>query len=139
MTAVAEPSPGAETEHHDHPGTALYWKIGGILAVLTALEVSTYWWPEGPVTSTVLIIMMVIKFAMVAMYFMHLKFDSRVLRSVFLGGVLLATGIYIAALSSFTFWSDSGIPEWSDPPRAKPLPPPPTEPPPVITGGGEGH
>jgi caa(3)-type oxidase subunit IV len=138
MTAVAEPSTGSETPHHEHPGTALYWKVGALLAALTALEVSTYWWPEGPLTATVLIILMIIKFTTVAGYFMHLKFDSKVLRSVFLGGVILATGIYLAALSSFTYWHDSGIPEWVNPPRAKPLPPPPTEPPPVVTGAG-GH
>jgi cytochrome c oxidase subunit 4 len=113
--------------HHEHPSNALYWKVGLFLAVLTALEVSTYWWPEGALTATALIIMMVIKFAVVALYFMHLKFDSKMLRNVFLAGIVLAIGVYIATLSSMVFWTDSGTTEFIDPPRAKPVPPPPTD------------
>ncbi len=128
----------AEDHSHDHPTDATYWKVGIFLAVLTALEVSTYWWPEGPATSTALIIMMIIKFVTVAMYFMHLKFDAKVLRYAFFGGLVLAVGVYLAALSSFLFWEGSGTDGYDYAPRAKPMPPPPTDPPPVFTGGG-GH
>jgi len=144
MTSVVEsPSDTEAAEHpheaHEHPGTPLYWKVGGILAVLTALEISTYWWPEGAATSALLIVLMIIKFALVALFFMHLQFDSKLLRSVFLGGLILAVGIYLATLSSFTYWRDSGIPEWNDPPRAKPLPPPSTAPPAPQPAGSAGH
>jgi cytochrome c oxidase subunit 4 len=141
MTSVAEPTAGSDTQHetHEHPGTALYWKVGAALAFLTALEVSTYWWPEGAATASLLIVLMIIKFSLVAMFFMHLKFDSRVLRSLFLGGVILATGIYIATLSAFTYWDHSGVPEWVNPPRAKPKPPPPTEPPPPAAPAAAHH
>ncbi len=142
MTSVAE-SPAEVVEHddheheHDHPGLGVYWKIGAILAVLTALEVSTYWWPEGFWTASVLIILMIVKFALVALYFMHLKFDSKLLRSVFMGGMILAIGIYLATLSALTFWVDSGTPEFQDPPRAKPIPPPVTATPSGAQPGGD--
>jgi len=137
MTAVAEPTE-AHVEHdhadHDHPTDATYWKVGGVLALLTALEVSTYWWPKEwhKGTAVLLIIMMVIKFATVALYFMHLKFDSKMLRRVFLTGIVLAVGVYIATLSAFTFWHDSGVESFSNPPRSKPAPPPTTEVPALI-------
>ncbi len=137
MTAIAEPTEAlVEHDHsdHNHPTDATYWKVGGILALLTGLEVSTYWWPKAwhKGTAVLLIIMMVIKFATVAMYFMHLKFDSKVLRRVFVAGLLLAVGVYLAALGSFTFFHDSGVPAFSNPPRSKPAPPPTTEVPALI-------
>lgn len=127
--------------HADH-GDGIYWKVFFFLFVLTALEVSTYWWPESmhKVTHTLLIVMMIVKFATVALYFMHLKGDPKVLQRVFLAGLLLAGGVYIAALGAMVFFEDSGTTEYNYPPREKPLPPPPTDPPPVIreTQGGHG-
>lgn len=125
--------------HADHPSDLLYWKVFGVLFVLTGLEVSTYWWPESwhKVTATLLIIMMVIKFATVALYFMHLKTDAPVLKRLFMAGAILAVGVYLAALGSMLFFHDSGTAVldgagFDDAPRHKPLPPPPTDPPPII-------
>lgn len=132
MTAVAEHI----DEHHDagahgHPSDLTYVKVGGILALLTGMEVSTYWWPHDwhKVTAVLLIIMMVIKFSMVAGYFMHLKFDSKVLSGLFMAGLVLAVGVYIAALSALIYWDHSGTAEFNDPPKTRVIPPPPTEPP----------
>ena len=138
MTALAEPV-DVHLDHgddagHDHPTDLTYWKVGGVLALLTGLEVSTYWWPKSwhRGTAVLLIIMMIIKFSTVAMYFMHLKFDSKMLRRVFLTGVILAVTVYVATLSAFTFWSGSGVEPFSNPPRSKPAPPPTTEVPALI-------
>lgn len=125
--------------HDDHPSDLVYWKVFGVLLALTALEVSTYWWPEEwhKVTAVLLIIMMVIKFATVALYFMHLKSDAVILKRVFFAGIVLAVGVYLAALGALVFFHDSGtavqgVTGFNDPPRHKPLPPPPTDPPPII-------
>jgi caa(3)-type oxidase subunit IV len=117
---------------HDHPADRTYWMVGLFLAVLTALEVSTIWWKEGAVTTAALLVMMVIKFAVVGGFFMHLKFDSKVLRRIFMGGIVMALGVYFGALGSLTFFENSGNNRLIDPPRSKPLPPPPTDPPPSI-------
>jgi caa(3)-type oxidase subunit IV len=125
---------------HGHPADSTYWKVGGFLFVVTALEVSTYWWPSDwhRGAAVALILMMIVKFTTVAAYFMHLKNDALVLRRLFVAGLIVAAAVYGATLTSFTFWSHSGVPEFNDPPRAKPLPPPPTEPPPSIPAS-EGH
>lgn len=127
-------------EDHGHPSDATYWKVALFLAVVTGLEVSTYWWPKSAskFAAVSLIIMMVVKFVTVAGYFMHLKFDAKILRRLFLTGILVAGSVYIATLTAFLFWEDSGVTTYNDPPRAKPLPPPPTEPPPSIPASG-GH
>lgn len=131
-SAVAD----SHDEHDGHPTDLTYWKVGLFLAVLTALEVTTYWWPESmrKVTAVLLIIMMMIKFATVALYFMHLKFDAKILRNVFVAGFVLAVGVYIATLGSMVFFDNSGNVEevYNDPPRSKPQPPPSPEPPPII-------
>lgn len=132
--------------HDDHPSDLVYWKVFGFLFVLTALEVSTYWWPAGwhKVTHTLLIVMMIIKFAAVALYFMHLKNDAKVLQQVFFAGLILAVGVYVAVLGAMVFFNDSGtkvhgVTGFNDPPREKPLPPPPTDPPPIIRETTGGH
>ena len=143
MTTTTAPSstvPDPDEVDHGHPSDATYWKVGGFLAALTFLEVSTYWWPEEwhKGAAVALIVMMVIKFATVAAYFMHLKNDALILRRLFVMGLIVAAAVYAATLTTFVFWSDSGVHLFNDPPRAKPLPPPPTEVPASIPAAG-GH
>lgn len=94
----------AHDDDHDHPSDFFYLKIAGILAFFTALEVGTYFvegeWPDG-VLIAILSILMVIKFAMVAAYFMHLKYDTPWFTRVFVAGIVLALAVY--AIFFFAF------------------------------------
>ena len=45
-----------------------------------------------------LVILMTVKFLYVAGYFMHLKFDSKVFGRMMYAGLLLALGLYTAAV-----------------------------------------
>jgi cytochrome c oxidase subunit 4 len=95
-------------EAHHHPSDWAYVKIAVILATITALEVSTYFssvldW--GDALIPMLLIMMVVKFYLVVMWFMHLKFDTPIFKTLFAGGLLLAAVIYIATLAAFEFWA----------------------------------
>ena len=87
---------------HGHASDTLYIQIAIGLAVLTAMEVA---WPyivdDGPILMWPLLIVMAIKFVIIAAFFMHLKFDSKVLTRVFYSGLLLAAGVYVAALATF--------------------------------------
>ncbi len=88
-----------EGEHGAHPTDAQYVKIALILAVVTAIEVGLYYTKfSQAVTNTVLLVLAAIKFAMVAAYFMHLKFDNKLLRRLFISGFVLATSVYVAYL-----------------------------------------
>lgn len=133
----------AHAAHEDH-GDGLYWKVFGALFVLTALEVSTEWWPEdmSAITATALIIMMVIKFIIVALFFMHLKGDAKILSYVFFFGAVLAVSLFLAMFGAMTFFKDNGLGgdyTFNDPPNERPMPPPPTDPPPIIRETGGGH
>jgi len=92
------------TEEHAHPDEIKYLKVAAILAIITAAEVGViyvsafrdFWRP-------LLGVMMLVKFTMVAAYFMHLKFDSRIFRRFFILGIILALVVYAVALWTFTF------------------------------------
>ncbi len=53
------------------------------------------------VYAVILIIAMMVKFATVAMFFMHLRFDSRLFRWVFITGLVLAATVYTIVLLTF--------------------------------------
>ncbi|GAC1538596.1 MAG: hypothetical protein NVS3B12_23920 [Acidimicrobiales bacterium] len=84
----------AVIERHEHPSDATYILVALGLAVLTAMEVGLYYLKASSVITVVLLGMMVLKFAIVASYFMHLKFDSPILRRVFIAGLALAVFVY---------------------------------------------
>ncbi|HVF75862.1 MAG TPA: cytochrome C oxidase subunit IV family protein [Acidimicrobiales bacterium] len=89
----------AEHGHGAHPTEIFYIKIAAILALVTAVEVALYYWSfEEKLNNVVLIALAAIKFVMVAAYFMHLRFDSRILRRLFISGFVLAVSVYIAYL-----------------------------------------
>ena len=86
---------------HGHPSTVRYVVVAVILAAITALEVGLYYTSlTGALLVSMLLFLAFIKFAMVAAYFMHLRFDGRLLRRLFVTGILLALTVYTIALLS---------------------------------------
>lgn len=92
-------------ESYTHHSDWVYLRIALILAVLTALEVSTYYIDFGPLFLPVLMVLMVLKFGLVALYFMHLKFDAKIFGRLFWAGLILAVAVYVVALASFQFFT----------------------------------
>jgi cytochrome c oxidase subunit 4 len=93
---------------HEHPSDWAYIKIALILGAITGVEVFTYFnsvldW--GDFLIPALLFMMVVKFYLVASWFMHLKFDNRIFSGMFGAGLVLATAVYVIALSAFEFWA----------------------------------
>ena len=97
----------AHDEHDEHIISDRYFiKIAIILAVVTALETSTFWWPKSlsTVSVVVLLVLMTIKFFMIVMIFMHLKFDSKLFGFMFYTGLGLAIFVYLVFLFTFQFF-----------------------------------
>jgi len=94
-------------EEHDHPSDKKYVIIALWLALITAAEVVTFYVEDelGSALVPILLVMMVVKFAVVAAYFMHLKFDSNLLTRVFVAGIVLAVAVYIAAMTTFHYFA----------------------------------
>jgi cytochrome c oxidase subunit IV len=95
----------AATQEERHPSPRAYVKIAVVLGLITAMEVIVYYLPA--VTAKrglfigLLLFFSMIKFFLVAMNFMHLKFDSRIFRRLFLTGIVLALGVFSAVLATF--------------------------------------
>ncbi|MEA2558255.1 MAG: cytochrome c oxidase subunit [Actinomycetota bacterium] len=92
----------ADVEHGHHPSVKEYIRIGIILAVLTGLEVAAKYANLGSATLIVtLLALAAIKFILVVMYFMHLKFDDRRYARFFLMGLSLALTLFLVVLILF--------------------------------------
>jgi cytochrome c oxidase subunit 4 len=86
-----------ETEHA-HPGVGQYVEIAIILAVMTLFEVILYESFDNGLALGVgipaIIFLTVLKFALVVMWFMHLRFDHPMFRRFFYIGLALSALVY---------------------------------------------
>ena len=93
MSHVVDSRESEELDHHPQPGQ--YIKVAIILAIVTALEVAIYYVDAlRDVLVPLLLAFAVIKFIMVALWFMHLRFDSRMFRRFFVTGIVLALLVF---------------------------------------------
>ena len=87
---------------HSHPRPKDYWLIAFILGVITAAEVAvTYWSALDRFIAPILIVMSVLKFVIVVAYFMHLKFEAKIYRNLFVIGIVAAPLLFGAVLFTF--------------------------------------
>ncbi len=90
-----------QAEGRAHPGPVEYIKIGLILAVITAVEVGIYYVEAiEDALVPILIALSAVKFSLVVMWFMHLKFDSRVFSWLLVGGLLLVSVLLVVVLAT---------------------------------------
>ena len=91
-----------EPELAAHPGPKQYVAVAVVLAVATAIEVGLYYLDlPHPLLATLLLFFAVIKFSLVALWFMHLRFDSRIFQRLFVTGLILAMTVYLVVLTIF--------------------------------------
>ena len=106
MTDHDEHAPDeAAAGEHAHPGAKEYLAIATILTVLTAIEVAVFYIPAmHPMLVPTLLTLSGVKFALVAMFYMHLKFDHRIFSWLFVLPMLLAAAVILALLKLFGHW-----------------------------------
>jgi len=93
---------GGHGHSEPHVSNRTYIGVAAILAVLTALEVMVFYIPAlRPVLYPILIVLMLAKFALVVLFFMHLKFDHRLFSGLFTGPLLVSTAVVLAMLAIF--------------------------------------
>ena len=91
-------------EGHEHPGERTYVTVAVILAVVTAIEVAIYYIDFfEDVLVPMLLVLSAGKFAAVVGYFMHLKFDDRRFRWIFIFGLSVAAACYIGMAAVFIY------------------------------------
>ena len=105
--AAAPGSHGAHVETHapgGHATVKTYIVVAVVLAIITAIEVATLYIPGIPnlLLVTSLLVMSAIKFALVVGFFMHLKYDHNIMRSFFIGPLILSICIILALMALFS-------------------------------------
>jgi cytochrome c oxidase subunit 4 len=91
-------------EVHEHPTWAQYKWVALILTVITVIEVWVYYIPSFVATRLfvpALLIMSAVKFAIVVMFYMHLKYDHKLFRALFTGPLTIAILTLIVLLFLF--------------------------------------
>ena len=89
-----------------HPGAATYVIIAAFLGVLTAMEVTVFYVHAlHPVLVPVLMVLAAAKFALVAMFYMHLKYDNWLLTGVFVFPLIIATLLLVSLILLFAYLS----------------------------------
>jgi len=87
---------------HAHPTPLTYIKIATALVILTVLEVAVIYVESiRSLWIPILVVLSSAKFVLVAMFYMHLKFDNRLFSIFFIGGLILATIVIAAFLVLF--------------------------------------
>ena len=101
-----EPAVDHDSAHEaEHPRDVLYLKVAAVLFVLTGMEIyASYAEWLGSVFIPLLLVLMAIKFLLVVLFFMHLKFDAKIFGRLFWAGFILALVVYITALATFKFF-----------------------------------
>ena len=82
--------------HIEHPTPKRYVQIAIILGILTAIEIALYYTEDivGVFTDPILIILAVGKFIIVVGWFMHLRFENKMVNRFFAGGMILALFLF---------------------------------------------
>jgi cytochrome c oxidase subunit 4 len=95
----------ASPDHvHEHPTWTQYWKVGLILTVITGLEVYAYYVPSlvaSKIFVPLMLLMSGAKFAIVVLFYMHLRYDHRLFRAFFTGPLTIAIATLISLLFLF--------------------------------------
>jgi len=96
-----EPQTAAVHGAEGHPTPLVYIQVGIILGIITGLEVAVYYVDiaRGALLG-ILLVLSAMKFVLVILWFMHLRFDSRLFTMLFAGGLLLVLSLFAVVLTS---------------------------------------
>lgn len=90
-------------EQHAHATTGTYLRIAAILVMITIVEVGVFYVPAfQSALVPILLVLSAVKFALVVMFYMHLKFDNKFFAFLFGGPLLL--GLFVVVSLLFIFY-----------------------------------
>jgi len=91
-------------EMHEHPTWKEYKWVALILTLITVAEVWVYYTPfsKHALFVPALLLMSAVKFAIVVLFYMHLKYDHKLFKALFTGPLLIAMATLISLLFLFS-------------------------------------
>jgi cytochrome c oxidase subunit 4 len=104
LGGALEPAPGMlPGEVHPHPSPLKYVMIAVVLCVVTALEIAVSYM-EGDIPDGLIVVLLlgmaVVKFFLVAAWYMHLQTDKPIFRRFFVLGIIAAIILYAVVLTT---------------------------------------
>ena len=101
---AVQPAPGLlPGEVRPHPSPLQYVLVAVVLCVVTAVEIAVSY-TEGDIPDALIIVLLlgmaVVKFALVAAWFMHLRTDKPIFRRFFVLGIVAAVLLYLIVLGT---------------------------------------
>jgi cytochrome c oxidase subunit IV len=102
-----DPAHHAPVHESAHPTAGKYILIAVILTVVTAFEVAVFYViPENAraLMMIVLAVLAIAKFVLVVAYYMHLKFDAKLLTWLFVAGLAVAFATISGVWAMFNGW-----------------------------------
>lgn len=100
-----------EAGEHPHPQARTYIIVAIILTILTVFEIGVFYAPSLQVVLVpLLIILAILKFILVAAFYMHLHFDSRVFSALFIFPLGLAALIVLSLMLLFFALGEHAVP-----------------------------
>ena len=88
----------------EYPTWSTYWKVALILTLITAVEVWVYYIPSFVASRgfvPTLLVLSVVKFAIVVLFYMHLRYDHKLFRVLFTAPLIIAMTTIVALLFLF--------------------------------------
>ena len=111
MTTPASAQAAAPGATHGQAGPRTYLVIAAFLLLLTVMEVAVFYIPAlARVLVPVLIFLALAKFALVAMFYMHLRFDHPWFSYLFVAPLVVAVLLVISLLWLSGHIGTTGIP-----------------------------
>lgn len=102
MATSSHPSTPAHAPDHGggHASVGTYVKVAAILTIITALEFGVIYIRQlAPILVPLLLVMSAAKFALVVLFFMHLRYDGRTLSTLFVGPLVIAAVLAICLMT----------------------------------------
>src|SRR6202790_2533290 len=97
-------------EAQPHISNTVYLIVGGFLIVLTTMEITVaYIHALRPVMVPILVVLAIAKFALIAMFFMHLRYEKWVVNTMFAFPLTMAIIVFLALMGLFLFLSHQTV------------------------------
>jgi cytochrome c oxidase subunit 4 len=94
----------AHPAEHAHPTWKTYRWVALILTIITVVEVWVYYIPTFVASRAfvpTLLIMSAVKFVIVVAFYMHLKYDAKLFRALFVFPLIIAMAVIVSLLFLF--------------------------------------
>ena len=86
--------------HQHHPTWKTYLAVGAILTIITIIEVAAYYtpaWEQSRIYVPSILLLSALKFVIVVLFYMHLRYDHKLFKALFTGPFIIA-GLTLVAL-----------------------------------------